>query len=101
MFRMPWSVGRRRGLVGAMSVDGVHDGAPADDLSSLLAVVAGDGWGSAAGSQAIRIMRSVCRREAIYWRKSAGWLTDEGLAPVWEQWTALSGSAGSTTRPVC
>ena len=72
-----------------MSADDVHVRAPADDLSSLLAVVAGDGWGSAAGNQAIRIMRSVCRREAVHWRHKAGWLTDEGLAPVWEQMDRL------------
>jgi hypothetical protein len=72
-----------------MSADDVHVRAPADELSSLLAVVAGDGWGSAAGNQAIRIMRKVCRREASRWTHKAGWLTEEGLAPVWEQMDRL------------
>jgi hypothetical protein len=72
-----------------MSADHVHVRAPADELSSLLAVVAGDGWGSAAGNQAIRIMRKVCRRQASRWTHKAGWLTEEGLAPVWEQMDRL------------
>jgi hypothetical protein len=72
-----------------MLADDVQDGAPGDDLSSLLSVVAGDGWGSAAGRQAILIMRSACRREAVRWTRKAGWLTDEGLATVWEQMDRL------------
>lgn len=86
---MPRSGDRGQGLVGAMSAGDVHVRAPADDLSSLLAVVAGDGWGSAAGNHAIRIMRSACRRETIHWRHKAGWLSDEGLAPVWQQMDRL------------
>ena len=30
-------------------------------------------------------MRRACRREAAHWTRTAGWLTDEGLAIVWEQ----------------
>ena len=30
-------------------------------------------------------MRRACRREAAHWTRTAGWLTDEGLAVVWEQ----------------
>ena len=30
-------------------------------------------------------MRRACRREAAQWTRTAGWLTDEGLAIVWEQ----------------
>ena len=30
-------------------------------------------------------MRRACRREARSWTRTAGWLTDEGLAIVWEQ----------------
>ena len=86
---MPWLGGCGQGLVGAMSADDAQGGVPADDLSSLLAVVAGDGWGSAAGNQAIRIMRKVCRREASRWTHKAGWMTEEGLAPVWEQMDRL------------
>jgi hypothetical protein len=61
------------------------DGRAGDRLISLLAVVADQGWGSDAGRQAIGIMRSACRREAAQWTRKAGWLTDEGLAVVWEQ----------------
>ncbi|MGS0686509.1 hypothetical protein ACVBEQ_15415 [Nakamurella sp. GG22] len=56
-----------------------------DRLISLLAVVADEGWGSDAGRQAVGIMQSACRREAAQWTRRAGWLTDEGLAVVWEQ----------------
>lgn len=55
----------------------VRDDVAADDLSGLLDLVAGDRWGSAAGRQAIRLMRSPCRREAALWNRKAGWLTDE------------------------
>ena len=30
-------------------------------------------------------MRRACRQEARHWTRTAGWLTDEGLATVWEQ----------------
>jgi hypothetical protein len=56
-----------------------------DRLVSLLAEVADQGWGSDSGHQAIGIMQSACRREAAQWTRTAGWLTDEGLAVVWEQ----------------
>ena len=56
-----------------------------DRLVSLLAAVADQGWGSDSGNQAIGIMRLACRREAAQWTRKAGWLTDEGLAVVWEQ----------------
>ena len=55
------------------------------DLPALLAQVAGDGWNSPAGRSAIEIMRRACRQEARHWTRTAGWLTDEGLATVWEQ----------------
>jgi len=54
-------------------------------LPSVLAAVATLGWESAAGRDAIAIMRRACRREAMQWTRTAGWLTDEGLATVWEQ----------------
>ena len=54
-------------------------------LPQLLAVVATLGWESDAGRDAIAIMRRACRREAMQWTRTAGWLTDEGLATVWEQ----------------
>lgn len=60
-------------------------GGEVDRLVSLLAVVAHQGWSSDAGRRAIGIMQSACRREASHWTRSAGWLTDEGLATVWEQ----------------
>ena len=47
-----------------------------DSLSDLLAVVATQGWGSAAGREAVEVMRRACRREAARWTRSAGWLTD-------------------------
>ena len=56
-----------------------------DRLVSLLAAVADQGWGSDSGHQAIGIMQLACRREAAQWTRKAGWLTDEGLAVVWEQ----------------
>jgi len=58
-------------------------------LSDLLAVVAAQGWGSAAGREAVEVMRRACRREAARWTRTAGWLTDEGLAVVWEQMDRL------------
>ena len=61
------------------------EGGVSDRLISLLAVVADQGWGSDAGRQAVGIMQSACRREAAQWTRRAGWLTDEGLAVVWEQ----------------
>jgi hypothetical protein len=54
-------------------------------LPELLARVATRGWESDAGRDAIAIMRRACRREAMQWTRTAGWLTDEGLATVWEQ----------------
>jgi hypothetical protein len=60
-----------------------------DDLSGMLAVVADEGWGSDAGRRAVGIMRSACRREALHWIRTAGWLTDEGLSEVWEQMDRL------------
>ena len=45
-------------------------------LSDLLAVVATQGGGSAAGREAVEVMRRACRREAARWTRSAGWLTD-------------------------
>ena len=54
-------------------------------LSDVLRVVASQGWGSAAGRETIEVMRRACRREAAHWTRTAGWLTDEGLATVWEQ----------------
>lgn len=62
-----------------------HIGSEGDRLVSLLAAVADQGWNSDAGRRAIGIMQSACRREASHWTRSAGWLTDEGLATVWEQ----------------
>ena len=58
-------------------------------LGDLLRVVASQGWGSAAGREAVEVMRRACRREAAHWTRTAGWLTDEGLAIVWEQMDRL------------
>jgi len=60
-----------------------------DSLSDLLPVVATQGWGSTAGREAVEVMRRACRREAARWTRTAGWLTDEGLAVVWEQMDRL------------
>jgi len=54
-----------------------------------LAAVAAEGWGGDAGRRAVGIMRSACRREAMHWIRTAGWLTDEGLSDVWEQMDRL------------
>jgi len=54
-------------------------------LSDVLRAVASQGWSSAAGREAVEVMRRACRREAAHWTRTAGWLTDEGLATVWEQ----------------
>src|SRR4029078_7788729 len=43
------------------------------------------GWGRAPGRAAVESMRRACRREAMHWTRTAGWMTDEGLAAVWEQ----------------
>lgn len=65
------------------------EGRAGEDLSGLLAAVADEGWGGEAGRQAVSIMRSACRREAMHWIRTAGWLTDEGLSEVWEQMDRL------------
>lgn len=70
-----------------------------EDLSALLAAVAGEGWGGDAGRRAIGIMRSACRREATHWTRRAGWLTDEGLSDVWEQMDRLVRSGRFTDAP--
>ena len=70
---------------GQTAVDERGEARSGDDLSGLLAVVAAEGWGGDAGRQAVGIMRSACRREAMHWIRTAGWLTDEGLSDVWEQ----------------
>jgi len=54
-------------------------------LSAALAEVAEQGWNSVPGREAIEIMRRACWQEARHWTRTAGWLTDEGLATVWEQ----------------
>jgi hypothetical protein len=54
-------------------------------LSDVLRAVASQGWSSAAGREAVEVMRRACRREAAHWTRTAGWLTDDGLATVWEQ----------------
>ena len=54
-------------------------------LGVVLRAVASQGWSSAAGREAVEVMRRACRREAAHWTRTAGWLTDEGLATVWEQ----------------
>ncbi len=58
-------------------------------MPSLLADVAQFGWDSPAGRRAVELMRQACRREASRWTRTAGWLTDEGLAMVWEQMNRL------------
>jgi len=58
-------------------------------LGDLLRAVASQGWGSAAGREAVEVMRRACRREAAQWTRTAGWLTDEGLGVVWEQMDRL------------
>jgi len=60
-----------------------------ESLSDLLMVVATEGWSSGAGREAVEVMRRACRREAAHWTRTAGWLTDEGLAVVWEQMDRL------------
>ena len=65
-----------------MTTDGT--GSPSLERSCSRAV-ASQGWGSAAGREAVEVMRRACRREAAHWTRTAGWLTDEGLAVVWEQ----------------
>lgn len=65
------------------------DASVGEDLSTLLAAVAAEGWGGDAGRRAVGIMRSACRREAMHWVRRAGWLTDEGLSDVWEQMDRL------------
>ncbi len=65
---------------------GSASGDPASaELPGLLADVAALGWDSPAGRRAVELMRQACRREASRWTRTAGWLTDEGLATVWEQ----------------
>jgi len=51
----------------------------------LLREVATHGWNSAAGTAAVAVMQRACRREAMRWTWTAGWMTDEGLADTWEQ----------------
>src|SRR6476469_11258957 len=78
-----------------MSVDGCNavgaggERSRRSRLVDLMAQVAEQGWGSAAGRQAIGIMRVACRREAAEWTRTAGWLTDDGLSVVWEQMDRL------------
>jgi Arc/MetJ-type ribon-helix-helix transcriptional regulator len=79
--------------------DSGGDSPASDDLSALLAAVAGEGWGGDAGRRAIGIMRSACRREAAHWVRRAGWLTDEGLSDVWEQMDRLVRSGRFTDAP--
>src|SRR6478735_3265832 len=71
------------------AVDEPGEARSGDDLSGLLAAVAAEGWGGEAGRRAVGIMRSACRREAMHWIRTAGWLTDEGLSDVWEQMDRL------------
>lgn len=71
------------------AADGRGAAGSGDDLSGLLAVVADEGWGGDPGRRAVGIIRSACRREAMHWIRTAGWLTDEGLSDVWEQMDRL------------
>ena len=75
-----------RASAGAAQRDAAHGGV---SLSELLAAVANRGWDSVSGREAIEIMRRACRREAMHWTRAAGWMTDEGLATVWEQMDRL------------
>ena len=58
-------------------------------LGSLLELVAVQGWDGVAGRRAVGVMQRACRLEARNWTRTAGWLTDEGLAAVWEQMNRL------------
>jgi Arc/MetJ-type ribon-helix-helix transcriptional regulator len=82
-----------------MAVEERGEARPGDDLSGLLAAVADEGWGGGAGRRAVGIMRSACRREAMHWIRTTGWLTDEGLSEVWEQMDRLVRSGRFADAP--
>jgi hypothetical protein len=68
-------------------------------LPDLLREVATDGWNSPAGTQAVTVMQRACRREAMRWTWTAGWMTDEGLADTWEQMDRLMRSGRFEDAP--
>ena len=68
-------------------------------LPDLLREVATDGWNSPAGTEAVTVMQRACRREAMRWTWTAGWMTDEGLADTWEQMDRLMRSGRFEDAP--
>ena len=80
---------QRQGIEGADEElhkgESAEHGGLARPLSAALAEVAEQGWNSVPGREAIEIMRRACRQEARHWTRTAGMVTDEGLATVWEQ----------------
>ena len=68
-------------------------------LPELLREVASQGWNSAAGTEAVAVMQRACRREAMRWTSTAGWMTDEGLADTWEQMDRLMRSGRFEDAP--
>jgi hypothetical protein len=80
----------------AVPADGRFDRA---SLPDLLREVATDGWNSPAGTRAVTVMQRACRREAMRWTWTAGWMTDEGLADTWEQMDRLMRSGRFEDAP--
>jgi len=68
-------------------------------LPELLREVATYGWNSPAGTEAVAVMQRACRREAMRWTWTAGWMTDEGLADTWEQMDRLMRSGRFEDAP--
>src|SRR6478735_4643422 len=68
-------------------------------LPELLREVATAGWNSPAGTKAVTVMQRACRREAMRWTWTAGWMTDEGLADTWEQMDRLMRSGRYEDAP--
>ena len=52
-----------------------------------------------AGTAAVAVMQRACRREAMRWTWTAGWMTDEGLADTWEQMDRLMRSGRFDDAP--
>ena len=84
------SAERLPGGFGAGSVDSSPGPEPGrGSLPDLLRAVATEGWNSRAGTEAVGVMQRACRQEASRWVRTAGWMTDEGLADTWEQMDRL------------
>ena len=80
----------------AVPVGGSFDRA---SLPDLLREVATNGWNCPAGTEAVTVMQRACRREAMRWMWTAGWMTDEGLADTWEQMDRLMRSGRFDDAP--